>query len=184
MRPKPAYFAIARELRPITVGITRKENKTFFDELSAADFKIETTLQVWGTNSTLTAKKARLEVTLFELDSDWTHQFAEDVELQANSSTELFSGPLPGQPTRIKMSQAPRLIVASARLLDELGVVLGRNSNWYVGVRSLDFGFIILRHGVGRSLSNLSSSLLSKIWGWSSKWVTTENLCIFPPRNL
>lgn len=114
--------------------MTRKENTLFSDELSAADFKIETILQVWGTNSTLTEKKARLEVTLFELHSDWTHQFAEDIVLQANSSTELYSGPLPGQSVRTKLSQVPRVIIASARLLDEFGTVLGRCSNWYVEV--------------------------------------------------
>jgi len=130
LRPKPAYFAIARELRHFTVGMTRKENKMFPDELSAADFKIETILQVWGTNSTLTEQKARLEVTLFELPSDWTHQFAEDIVLQANSSTELYSGPLPGQPVRTRLSQVPHVIIASARLLDESGTVLGRCSNW------------------------------------------------------
>lgn len=124
--------------------MTRKENKTFSDDLSAADFRIETNLQVWGTNSTLTEKKARLEVTLFELHSDWTHQFAKDIVLQPNSSTELFSGPLPGQPVRTKLSQVPRAIIASARLLDEFGAVLGRYSNWYVGVRSQGFGFISL----------------------------------------
>ncbi|KAN0097394.1 glycoside hydrolase family 2 protein [Tylopilus felleus] len=130
LRPKPAYFAIARELRHFTVGVARKETKTFSDELSAADFEIETLLEIWGTNSTLTEKKARLEVALFELDSDWTHRFVKDIVLQANSSTELYSGPLPGQPVRTKLSQVPRVLVASARLLDEYGTVLGRCSNW------------------------------------------------------
>lgn len=114
--------------------MTCKENKTFSDELSAANFRIETILQVWGTNSTLTKKKVRLEVTLFELHSDWSHQFVEDIVLQANSSTELFSGLLPGQPVRTKLSQTPRVIIASARLLDECGAVLGRYSNWYVKI--------------------------------------------------
>ena len=121
------------------MGVTRKENQTFPDELSAADFKIETILQVWGTNSTLTEKRARLEVTLFELYSDWTHRFEEDIVLQANSSTELYSGPLPGQPIRTKLSQVPRAIIASTRLLDESGTVLGRCSNWYVMNQSQDF---------------------------------------------
>jgi len=130
LRPKPAYFAVARELRPFTVGMTRKEIKTFSDELSAADFRIETILQVWGTNSTLSEKKACLEVTLFDLHTDWAHQFTKDIVLEANSSTELFSGPLPGLPIRTKLSEVPRVIIASARLLDGSGAVLGRYSNW------------------------------------------------------
>ena len=108
----------------------RKENTTFLDALSAAALEIETILEIWGTNSTLLEKKARLELSFFELHSEWTHCFAEDIVLQANSSTELFSSPLPGQPLRTKLSQVPRAIIASARLLDEFGAVLGRSSNW------------------------------------------------------
>lgn len=184
LRPKPAYFTVARELRPITVGMTRKEIKTFSDELSAADLRIETILQVWGTNSTLLEKKAYLEVTLFDLHSDWTNQFTKDIVLEANSSTELFSGQLPGQPIRTKLSEIPRVIIASARLLDESGAVLGRYSNWYVRQnQSHDTDLSISRYGPGRSLLNLSSSLLLKIWGWSSKQLTTENRYHFLPRN-
>ncbi|KIK97998.1 glycoside hydrolase family 2 protein [Paxillus rubicundulus Ve08.2h10] len=130
LRPKPAYFAIARELRPFTVGMTRKEKKTFSSEFSAASFTIETILEVWGTNSTLDEKKAKLEVTSFDLHSAWEDRFTKDIVLAANSSTELFSGQLPGQPIRTKLSQVPRVIIVSARLLDESGSVLGRYSNW------------------------------------------------------
>lgn len=130
LRPKPAYFAIARELTPITVGITRKEKKTFTDELSASSFIIETILEVWGTNSTLAEKKARLEISLFDLDCSWSDKISVDVVLISNSSTELFSDQLLGQPTRTKLSEIPRAIIVSARLLDEAGVVLGRLSNW------------------------------------------------------
>ncbi|KAG6336605.1 hypothetical protein ID866_2481 [Astraeus odoratus] len=130
LRPKPAFFAIARELGQFTVGMIRKEKKTYTDELSAVSFIIETILEVWGTNSTLMEKKAQLEVTLFELDSTWTDKFSMDVVLAPNSSTELFLGQLPGQPTRTKLSEVPRMIIASARLLDESGSVLARLSNW------------------------------------------------------
>lgn len=130
LRPKPAFFAIARELRPYTVGMTRKEVQTFTDDTSAAEFKIETVLEIWGTNSTLNEKKATLEVTAFELDSEWTEKWSKEVVLAPNASTELFKGDLPGQPVRTKKSQVPRTIIVSARLLEEGGSVLGRYSNW------------------------------------------------------
>ncbi|TFK55470.1 glycoside hydrolase family 2 protein [Heliocybe sulcata] len=129
LRPKPAYFTIARELRPFTVGMTRKEVKTFANERSAAFFTIETVLEVWGTNSTLSEKKATLEVTAFDLHSDWTETWSKEVILAANSSTELYKGELPGQPKRTKVSEVPKTIIISARLLDN-GTVLGRYSNW------------------------------------------------------
>jgi len=130
LRPKPAYFAISRELRPYTVGMTRKEKKTFANDLSAAEFTIATILEVWGTNNTLSDKPSKLEVTFFDLHSSWTAQFSKDIVLAANSSTELYSGDLPGQPVRTKQSEVPRVIIVSARLLDASGTVLGRYSNW------------------------------------------------------
>jgi len=110
--------------------MTRKEKKTFASDLSAAQFTITTVLEVWATNSTLSEMKAKLEVTCFDLDSSWTEQFSRDVVLTPNSSTELYSGDLPGQPVRTKQSQVPRTIIVSARLLDASGAVLGRYSNW------------------------------------------------------
>ena len=132
MRPKPAYFTVARELRPFTVGMTRKEKETFANERSAADFTIETVLEIWGTNSTLSDKVVTLEVTAFDLDSNWTEKWEIEMTLALNSSTELYKGKLPGQPGRTKKSDVPKAIVVSARLLDENQTVLARYSNWYV----------------------------------------------------
>nr|GAT59392.1 glycoside hydrolase family 2 protein [Mycena chlorophos] len=171
LRPKPAYFSIARELRPITVGMTRKDSTTFPDELSAAKFNIESVLEVWGTNSTLAETQITLEVTSFDLESDysvleiwgtnstlaekqitlevtsfdldsdcWRDQWTKSVVLQPNSSTELFKGPLPGQPVRTKKSDVPKPIVVSARLLDASGEVLARYSNWPEPFKFLNFG--------------------------------------------
>lgn len=132
LRPKPSYFTIKRELRPFTVGMTRKDKKTFADDLTAAFLTIETILEIWGTNSTLSEKKATLEVTTFDLHSDWREKFTKEVVLAPNSSTELFKGELPGQPKRTKLSETPKTLIVSARLLDGAGAVLGRYSNWFV----------------------------------------------------
>ena len=133
LRPKPAYFTIARELRPFTVGMTRKTEKVFRDDRSAAFFTIEHTIEIWGTNSTLENKVVYLDVIAFDLEKkDWRGGAEKrKVLLMKNSATELFKGPLPGQPTRTRESEVPKSIVVSARLLDvESGEVLGRYSNW------------------------------------------------------
>jgi beta-mannosidase len=136
LRPKPSYFAISRELLPFTVGMVRKETKTFADDRSAAHFTITTEIEIWGTNSTLSDKQVTLELSCFDLHSDWQESWTKDVTLKRNSSTELYKGQLPGQPTRTKESDLPKTIIASARLLDEQDV-LARHSNWYV---------VLLRH--------------------------------------
>jgi len=132
LRPKPAYFTIKRELRPFTVGMTRKDVTTYPDPLSAAQFTITAALEIWGTNSTLAEKKAVLDVTSFDLhNDDWVDKWSKDVTLLPNQSTELWKGEVPGQAKRTKTSDVPKTIVVSARLLDaSSGEVLGRYSNW------------------------------------------------------
>ncbi|GJE84980.1 glycoside hydrolase family 2 protein [Phanerochaete sordida] len=130
LRPKPAYFTIKRELRPYTVGMARKDVTTHPDALSAARVAIEARLEVWATNSTLAEKSVTLEVAAFDLHSDWTERWTRDVVLAPNAATELWAGPVPGQPTRTKLNDAPRTIVVSARLLDAAGAVLARYANW------------------------------------------------------
>lgn len=130
LRPKPAYFSIARELKPYTVGMTRKEKETFDSDETAAYFKIETMLEIWGTNSTLEEKRAKLELTAFDLHSDWIESWSKDIELAPNASTELFRGEAPGLPVRTKKSEVPRTIIFSSRLLGDNDEVLGRYSNW------------------------------------------------------
>ncbi|KAL5507967.1 hypothetical protein ACEPAH_5585 [Sanghuangporus vaninii] len=158
LRPKPAYFAIARELRPYTVGMTRKEKKIFSNEYKAADFRIDTELEIWGTNSRLEEKRVKLLVQSFDLyDSDWTDSWSEDVVLAPNASTELWKGPLPGQPTRTKLSETPKPIVVSARLLGG-DKVLARYSNWPEPFKYIHFptveeaGLEIKVHGDGETV--------------------------------
>jgi beta-mannosidase len=110
--------------------MTRKDKKTFPDELSASKFVIDTVLEIWGTNNTLQEKKTKLDVTFFDLHSDWTQNWSKDVTLAANSSTELYSGELEGVPQRTKLSEVSKTVIVSARLLDADGTVLGRYANW------------------------------------------------------
>lgn len=132
LRPKPAFFTIARELGTYTVGMTRKDNKTFNSETSAAFFKIETILEIWGTNKTLKDHKVTFDLKCFDLEDDkWSNNWSKDLVLSANASTEIFSGILPGQPIRTKDSETPKSIIVSARLLDQsTGTVLARYANW------------------------------------------------------
>jgi len=131
LRPKPAYFTIARELRPFTVGVTRKDKKIPANENSAAFFTIDTVIEVWGTNSTLEDKKVTLDFTAFNLDEpEWRENRTEEVVLKANASTEFFKGTLPGQPQRSKLSENPKPIILSVRLIDADGTVLARYANW------------------------------------------------------
>lgn len=112
--------------------MTRKETQTFASDRTAAFFQIETVLEIWGTNSTLEEKGVKLELTAFDLHSNWTESWTKEVLLAPNSSTELYKGEAPGLPIRTNKSDIPRTVVLSARLRGDNGEVLGRYSNWYV----------------------------------------------------
>jgi beta-mannosidase len=137
----------------------RKEKKTFANERTAAHFTIETELEIWAANSTLVRKNVTLEVTSFDLHTSWLDKWSTAVELAENASTELYKGLLPGQPRRRKVSDIPKDIVVSARLLDEAGVVLARHCNWYCFSISV-YSFIAEQIPLtGQSRTNSSTSL-------------------------
>ena len=76
LRPKPAYYAIARELRAYTVGAARTEHKTHPSDTSAAQLALETRVALWGANATLEPRRATLAVAAFDLgDPRWTAAF-------------------------------------------------------------------------------------------------------------
>jgi beta-mannosidase len=163
LRPKPAYFAIARELRPYTVGITRKEKKTYADERTAAFFTIDTLIEIWGTNKTLEDKKVKLDVAAYDLDDpSWHDGTTEDVILKANSSTELFEGNLPGQKRRTGLSENAKPIIVSARLIGDNGEVLGRYANWWVSKARTIRLYLLLTLVGGLNLTSSSSSHLRR----------------------
>ncbi|KAG8949952.1 hypothetical protein FRC00_007913, partial [Tulasnella sp. 408] len=140
LRPKPAYFSIKRELRPFTVGMTRKEVNTYSPNHpnTRVHFSSDYSLEIWGTNSTLEEKTVTLDVKTFDLNASDASKVLvyemphKEVKLGANASTELFKGSLVefGQPLRTKQSDVPRTLIVSARLLDSDGTVLARYANW------------------------------------------------------
>ncbi|KAL1410297.1 hypothetical protein Q8F55_004303 [Vanrija albida] len=140
LRPKPAYFAIARELRPYTVGMTRKEIKTMRDSTTAAFYTIRHEVELWGCNSTVEPKAAKVELVSFDLNDGVVDKRDFPVVLQPNASMEIWKGDVPGQPVRTSVSQAPRPIVVQAVLRDgDGGSVLARYSNWPEPWKSLTF---------------------------------------------
>jgi beta-mannosidase len=108
---RPAFFAIARELRPITVGMTRKEIKKPRDGVTGAFYEIshevrrdslirsiitDTKLELWGCNSSLEAKTVKVQLDSWLLGEGQVDQRDFTVSLDPNSSTEIWKGTVPG----------------------------------------------------------------------------------------
>ncbi|KIM26256.1 glycoside hydrolase family 2 protein [Serendipita vermifera MAFF 305830] len=139
LRPKPAYFTMARELAPFTVGMTRKAVKKFASQDSVAYFTISSVLEIWGTNAQSSEKKVCLELHAFDVEAGTPVSFTaegwndgkKEVTLAPNASTELWKGPTPGIVDVHVEGMRSKPIVVQARLVDvDTKVVLARYSNW------------------------------------------------------
>jgi hypothetical protein len=93
---RAAYYAIARELRPYTVGMARKDIKKFDDESTGAFFTINQELQLWACNSTLKEKKAKIELVSFDLNGGEVDRQSFGGKLTPTASTEIWKGDVPG----------------------------------------------------------------------------------------
>jgi beta-mannosidase len=140
--------------------MTRKDYKEYADERTLAHFTITSQLEIWGTNGTLEKKHATLQVTSFDLErSEWSTRWEMAVTLAPNASTELWKGQVPGQPARTRESEVPKMIIVSARLLDEDRGTLARYSNWWVCRPLLDEHFLFTceeRSGLNHSSISIS----------------------------
>ncbi|KAJ7062793.1 glycoside hydrolase family 2 protein [Mycena amicta] len=147
LRPKPVYFAIARQLAPVSVGIVRtvtksRENdrpKQLSTTTSAPSYRTAQRLEIWGTNASLVARPATLEIHCVDLLTSWTHTETHAVTLLPNQATELLSIPCPGPP-RESAAPSPH---RQRRVYDDLlgrrcAVVLARFADWPQPFRFLE----------------------------------------------
>ncbi|PIL34860.1 hypothetical protein GSI_02647 [Ganoderma sinense ZZ0214-1] len=147
LRAKPVYYTIARELSPISVGMFRtvtqnRENdrpKQFYE--FGAFRSVSATIEVWGTNATLTARDVRLELSFVDLYSDWTQTSTLAATLLPNQTTELVALRVPGPAAPSAISVDPsHSVVVGARLVDAAsGEVLARYADWPQPFRLVDF---------------------------------------------
>ena len=160
LRPKPAYYTVAREMRPITVGVARKEKKgpPEHNPKSVVGYKMEWSASAWASNTTTAPVDVDFVLEAFDLH-DPTFQWKENksISLTPNTSTELWEGAVPGQVALTNPSEQPRIIVLAAKVVDKQGLVLSRNANWYVPVLAL------LDFAVQHPLTNIDVLMLSSI---------------------
>ncbi|OCF62027.1 hypothetical protein L486_01693 [Kwoniella mangroviensis CBS 10435] len=141
LRPKPAFFTIARELKRFTVGITRKHVKVYRDKSTSAFFEIKEQMELWACNSTLEYVDVKVVLETYNLNTKQRDWKSFDIQLGPNASTEIWQNIVPGQPTRTDDSQVPEPIVAQARLYltDKPDQVEARFSSWPQPYKYLTF---------------------------------------------
>ncbi|CAE6472356.1 unnamed protein product [Rhizoctonia solani] len=154
LRPKLAYYTIAREMLPYTIGIKRTVEKNRetdrprqFYEFGAFQ-SIGASIEVWGTNSSLLEKRGLVKLSYIDLVSDWQYDEEHPATLLPNQATEILATSCPcpphTQPTPEPDSDSDPLpttshsVIVYAVLLDESGQVLSRYADWPQPFRSYE----------------------------------------------
>ncbi|KZT12292.1 glycoside hydrolase family 2 protein [Laetiporus sulphureus 93-53] len=146
LRPKMAYYTIARELAPITVGITRHANRLYTSNVQFYEFgafqSIDARIEVWGANSLMEPRTLTFVLHCIDLNSDWANEQRFSMTLLPNQSTEILSIPCPSPPK--VNSDYPSMntsfsVVVAARLADmQTGEVVARYADWPQPYRFVD----------------------------------------------
>ncbi|KAJ7196944.1 glycoside hydrolase [Mycena pura] len=153
LRPKPVYFAIARQLATISVGVMRIVRKDRDNDRPPQFYEYGNfqsygaSLEIWGANAGLTARRAELEINCVDLKTAWTHKETHAVTLLPNQATELLALPCPGpprgaaapSPTGDAQFTTTHAVVVGACLRDPTsGAMLARCADWPQPLRVLE----------------------------------------------
>ncbi|KAH8920841.1 glycoside hydrolase family 2 protein, partial [Atractiella rhizophila] len=146
LRPKPAFYTIARSLAPVAVGIFREveQNRPHDRPRQYYEFgamrSVGATVGIWGTTSLPVSQDVTLSLSFYDLQSSWHHSVTQAVTLHPNQSTEIISLPCPSpsrkNPTDVDPSAT---VVVSAKLVARDGTVLARYTDFPQPYRYLEF---------------------------------------------
>lgn len=98
LRPKLAYFAVKRELRPITIGLKRTMHTTFADRYTRAYTKTVHKIEMWACNLSLETHEVFVHVKICNLVTGEQEQhdiLSTRLLLLPNRSTEISEFEIP-----------------------------------------------------------------------------------------
>ncbi|KAK0735073.1 glycoside hydrolase superfamily [Lasiosphaeria miniovina] len=127
LRPKHAYFAVKREMAPLSVGIARREHRHPRDKYTRV-VDTSTRVEVWGSNLTLESLAVDCVVRAWDVETGaetFSEVVASGVALPGNRSTELAARDVPA----LRKGDEARAVVA-AYLVGPGGEQLARYVNW------------------------------------------------------
>ena len=136
LRPKLAYFAVKRELRPITIGLKRTVHTTFADKYTRAYTKTVHKIEMWACNLSLDAHEVSVHVKTCNLvtgeqkehDNLFTRLY-----LLPNRSTEISEFEIPvseKEKELVRSVEEEQQTVVAAYLYNKDGDQIARAVNW------------------------------------------------------
>ncbi|KAI1138178.1 glycoside hydrolase family 2 protein [Hypoxylon sp. FL0543] len=133
LRPKHAYFAVKREMAPLSVGMTRREHKHPRNKYTRVDIDTRVQIEIWGSNLTLEDLTVDCVVKAWDVETGRL-TYSETVNkdplvLLRNQSTEIAAFDVP-EPRKDEGVDAGRTVVAAYLVSRADGAQLARYVNW------------------------------------------------------
>lgn len=129
LRPKHAYFAIKRELAPITIGMKRIVHSTPADQYTRANVKTVHKIELWASNFTLQKRSADVQLKAWDVVSGneiSSRALRHGLVLEPNRSIEISEFEVP---IRNKDGNDQSQVVIAAYLIEH-GSQVARTVNW------------------------------------------------------
>ena len=135
LRPKLGYYAVKRELAPITVGTKRVESSATVVSPSSSAVKLKCSIEIWASNLSLQDRKVMVKVMMWDIPSGaqcgYSDVIWEPFDLLSNRSTEISSVVLESYDPKAEGVHDPHQVVAAVDLIDsETGQPIARAINW------------------------------------------------------
>ncbi len=130
LRPKHAYFAIKRELAPITIGVKRTVHSTPADRYTRAYIKLVYKIEVWASNFTLQRRSVDVQLKAWDVVSGkeiYSGIIHRGLVLEPNRTVEISDFEIPIGKGKDE-DDVSRVVVA-AYLIEE-GKQVARYVNW------------------------------------------------------
>lgn len=146
LQPKLAYFAIKRELRPITIGLKRTVHTTFADKYTRAYTKTVHKIEMWASNLSLDAHEVFVRVKTCNVvtgEQEEHDNLFSRLLLLPNRTTEISEFKIPvsetyenklqeliDNPTRTSRNEEEQQTIVAVNLCNKDGDKIARAVNW------------------------------------------------------
>lgn len=146
LQPKLAYFAIKRELRPITIGLKRTVHTTFADKYTRAYTKTVHKIEMWASNLSLDAHEVFVRVKTCNVvtgEQEEHDNLFSRLLLLPNRTTEISEFKIPvsetyenklqgltDNPTRTSRNEEEQQTIVAVYLCNKDGDKIARAVNW------------------------------------------------------
>lgn len=122
LRPKLGFYAVKRELAPITVGTKRIVRPGLTGNASSAETDKKFSIEIWASNLTLQDRSVRVEVHIWEIPTgvllDYASLTNQPLTLLSNRSTELLTMNLPSHDLSAEHAENSYQLAAAIDLID------------------------------------------------------------------